>query len=223
MRNTDRFRPCSHAETLPFVFEFRHFAVGRFVKFGTFGNIRKGVLLFSQERLNAVSADMHFFKKLFTPVAFATVLGCLVPTAVSAREFTYSGTFSVPSVGLYTEWVQEWDSSRWQSIVNSPENSLLFFMDNLSTPMLGDHNTQDFAALPLIKEGDAGIMIMSGGTALSYECTHAFEGYNAEYYLATMDGVPIQNVYDADLILYTCMRSDANPEGAFVTMWKELR
>ena len=135
--------------------------------------------------------------------------------------FTETGTFVAESAGLYTTWVNEPYYGYWQSIVDNPDLSLLMvgFYD---VPILADHSNQDFVHLYDVQYNDTASMTMDNGLQANYQCTAVFEGINIGSHLVTLDGTPILNEYDTDLILYTCKRSRYNPYGVLITLWQEI-
>lgn len=158
-------------------------------------------------------------RKIFTAALVSAVILTASAVSASASVPTGTGSFRVPNAGLSTDWIYEGDSNRWQSVVNDPSSSCLLRMPDCEPILLADHKNQDFARLFDVEEGDPAVMTYADGTYDVFVCSGVIEGFNADYYLATLDGVPVQSAYYSDLIAYTCMRSPENPNGTLITLW----
>ena len=162
-------------------------------------------------------------KKLFAAVLLSAVCSALSAVSAAAASVpTGTGNFRVPNAGLFTNWVYESDWNRWQSVVNDPGLSCLLRMPDCEPVILADHENQDFARLFDVEEGDAAVMTYADGTSDVFVCSEVLEGFNAEDFLATLDGIPVQSILPSDLIAYTCMRSSRNPNGVLITLWSRF-
>ena len=156
---------------------------------------------------------------VFLALALPLSTSPVVAVDVSPRN---SGSFVVEDVGLKIDWIAETDGSMWQTIVDDPNVSL--YVDEsfgFGFPILADHSTQGFSKLFEVEEGDVGVLSFPDGSEKVLVCSGVFEGTNAETYLSTVDGTPLQDVVDADFVAYTCMRSVFNPNGVLVATWDE--
>jgi len=87
-----------------------------------------------------------------------------------------------------------------QAVVDNTDSALLYY-DAPVGNIIADHSTQDFSALPNVKEGDAAY-ILSGDRIVSLRCDLVTDGVNTGYGITDKDG---GWHHDEDYTCYTCL------------------
>lgn len=135
--------------------------------------------------------------------------------------FTRTGSLYIPHTGTYTEWINEPSSCYWQGIVDGRASLLIDSPDFCQTPIITDHNYQDFSSLGNTQSGDEAVMILNDGSEITYRCIDVIEGENTAKDLLTLSWQSVFSVYDADLVLYTCHYNRFSVNGVLIAVWQE--
>lgn len=105
-----------------------------------------------------------------------------------------------------------------QAVVDRTDAAACFELSSaLGQTIIADHNTQVFAALGDVCQGDTACIRRADGTVVSYVCTGVFKGRNTGWDLSDWQGQSV--IGRADLIMYTCL---SGWQTVWIVLWDEV-
>lgn len=106
------------------------------------------------------------------------------------------------------------DPETAQSIVNTVGSA--WIGDYGGHTIIGDHAYQGFDALTSLPIGATAYLTLNGETR-TLTLASRYYGYNTTNALYTTDGTDIANIWDGDVVMYTC--TDATGENIILAFW----